>query len=445
MKKILLWLVTLMLVATFSLVGCKAAPVAVEPVVEEEAPAVVEEVEEEVVTEVPVELVVMWGGWPEEQVTPLMDAFMQKYPNVRLRVERVPFSELYQTLDIRLGVRTSTPDIYSVDCSLTGYYVSGGHLLDLDPVYGDELNDFVEAAREAGTYQGKLYSAPFASSSQLLFYNKDLFEKAGIEPPAADVNQRWTWEKVVEVAKQLNDPAKGIWGLAIEQVDPYQILPLPQSKGAEVLSSDGFTATGYVNSPKYVEALQFYQKLFTDWKISPAGNLGTAGMGEIFGTGQVAMIIGGTWNLTSTGWARFPDLNWGSAPHPYFEGGKAVTPTGSWHIGINPRTAHIEEAINFVKFMTSDEIIKKWFELRGYCPTKTAVYDMMPDVFDSPAWKIVFYELGNTAVPRPLSPGYRYYQDIIQRGLLDIQTGADVQEMLDKAAADFDKAVEKYK
>ena len=61
---------------------------------------------------------------------------------------------------------------------------------------------FSRAAVAAGTYKGKLYSAPFATSSQLLFYNRALFKQAGIEPPAADVNKRWTWEQVVAAGQR---------------------------------------------------------------------------------------------------------------------------------------------------------------------------------------------------------------------------------------------------
>lgn len=67
---------------------------------------------------------------------------------------------------------------------------------------------YTKAAQDAASFRGKLYSAPFASSSQVLFYNRALFKAAGVEPPTLDVQNRWTWERVVDAARKMSDPAK---------------------------------------------------------------------------------------------------------------------------------------------------------------------------------------------------------------------------------------------
>lgn len=391
-----------------------------------------------------VELTIVWMGWPAEQVTPLMEKFEETHPNISLNVEPVPFGEIFQALEVRLSARSEDPDVYAVDGPLTGSYAVRDHVLDLSTVLGDEMDGFTQAAIDQGTYNGTLYSAPFASSSQVLFYNKDLFEAAGVEPPPADPEQRWTWEQVYEAAAQIANPDEEIWGIVIEQADrPYQILALPQSNGAEVIGPDGLTAEGYVNSPEFVEAIEFYQSLFTDG-LHPIGVDNTV-TPEIFGTGRAAMFIGGTWSFTQLP-DRYPDLNLGVAPHPYFAGGEPVTPTGSWHLGINPRTDDLEAASEFVRYMTTDlELREMWFGLRSYPPVRKALFDQMPEVFDTEGWQIVLYELNNTAVPRPATPGYREYEDILLQALVDIQLGADVEVRLTEAAQEIDAQLEKYR
>lgn len=390
-----------------------------------------------------VELSVVWTGWPEEQVKPIMDAFTKAYPNVTLKVERLPLAEIVPALEVRLGARNELPDIYMVDGPLTGSYAVRGHLLEVGPVLGDDLKNFTQAAIDQGSFNGKLWSVPYATSEQLLFYNIDLLKAAGIEPPPPDPAKRWTWEQVVDAARKINNPDKGIWGLIIEQPDrPYQILPLPQSKGAQVLSADGLKATGYVDSPKFIEAIEFYKKLFVDWKISPVG-IDSTKAPEFMGTGKVAFYVGGT--MTIPTFKRYPDLKYGVAPHPYFQGGKPVTPTGSWHVGINPRSKYLEICKTFVKFITRDDMMKLFFDLRGYPPVKKTVYAANPDVFNTDLWRLVQYELQNTAVPRPATPGYREYEDILRQALADIQQGADVTATLTKAAAKIDRELEKYK
>jgi len=391
-----------------------------------------------------VKLTVVWMGWPEEQVAPLMEMYQAAYPEIELAYERVPFADIFQTLEVRLAARSAEPDIYMVDGPLTGSYAARGHLLPLNDVYGEDINRFTPAALAQGTYDGMLYSAPMASSSQMLFYNADLFEAAGIEPPSSDVEERWTWEQVKEVAAQLVDPENEIWGVTLEQTDrPYQVLALPQSKGAEVIGPDGLTAVGYVDSPLFVEAIEFYQSLFTEG-LAPVGTDNTVNQ-ELFGTGRLAMLIGGPWNLVSFA-NNYPDLNWGVAPHPYFEGGEIVTPTGSWHIGINPRSAHLEEAAEFVRFMTLNTDVRiKWFELRGYVPVLTEIFEADIPAFQTDAYRIILYEASNTAVPRPATPGYREYEDILMQALGDVQLGGDVQEILHNAAVNIDVEFEKYK
>ena len=83
------------------------------------------------------------------------------------------------------------------------------------------------ATIDSGTYEGKLYSIPYATSSAALYFNKELFAKAGYEVP----KERWTWEQVAEAAAQIQETLRAmgyadVWGLVIEQIDrPYQLLP----------------------------------------------------------------------------------------------------------------------------------------------------------------------------------------------------------------------------
>jgi fructooligosaccharide transport system substrate-binding protein len=388
------------------------------------------------------ELDVVWMGWPEEQVNPLMDNFRETHPDITLNVERIPFNQLFETLEVRLAARNADPDIFITDGPLTGSYAVRGHLLDLS----DQIDQdrFTKAAIDQGSFDGKLYSAPFGSSSQLLFYNKQLFEAAGIEPPSADPAERWTWEKTVEVAKQLRDPANEVWGLVIEQSErPYQLLPLAQSKGGQAIGDDKLTAAGYIDSEPFVEAFTFYQKLFNEWDVSPKGVFDGALARELFGTGKAAMFLGVTYDLKNL--ESYPDIDWGVATHPYFEGGEAVTPTGAWHIGVNPRTDDMESAMTFVEWAMSDDLQRQWFGLRPYVPVLRAVYDLEAEALEHPGWQIARYELDNTAIPRPATPGFREYEDILRQAFRDIQTGAPVQETLSAAAQKIDRELAKYR
>jgi multiple sugar transport system substrate-binding protein len=385
----------------------------------------------------------IWIGWPDEQIRPMVEAFEKSAPDIRAPYERIPFAEMFQALEIRLGARTPEPDIYSCDSPLTASYAIRNHAMALDDVL--DRRRFARAGLDAATYKGKLYSAPFASSSQLLFYNRALFAKAGIEPPAADVQRRWTWDQVVAAGRKLADPAGNQWGLILEQAErPYQLLPFGQSLGGVALGEDGLKAGGYIDGPAFVEGFGFLQRLYTDFKIAPPGVFDNNITPDLFGSGRTAMFIGGTWNLDTFA-QKYKELDFGVAPHPYFAQGKPVTPTGSWHLAVNPRTRNRDAAARFIRFMTSDDLQLMWFKLRPYPPVLLSVWDRLPEVFDTPAWRIVRYELDNTAVPRPATPGFREFEDLLRLTLRDMQSGGDVKQMLTQTAQKIDRELQKYR
>lgn len=389
------------------------------------------------------ELSAPWMAWPENQVQPLMDAF-EAETGIRVSAERLPIAELFRTLEIRLTARTSDPDVFLVDGPLTASYAIRGHLLDLTPHFADRFDEFLPAAIEQGTFDGRLYAAPMATSSQILYYNRALFEAAGLEPPSSNPEDRMTWEETLEIARQLTDRSAGQFGLAFENINPYQLLPLPQSRGVEVIGEDGLTATGYVDSDGFVEVMEWFQQLHGDDGVAPAGGFITGTTQQMFGNGQIAMLVGGTWNIV--GFQQFADLDFGAAPHPYFEGGTPVTPTGSWHIGINPRTDNMDEALAFVEWLMRHDTNELWFELRGNPPALASMWSEHADTtFAAPAWQIVQYELANTAVPRPATPAFREYEQFLRTAMQDIQTGADVRRALEQAAQNIDRETRRFR
>ncbi|WP_171060774.1 sugar ABC transporter substrate-binding protein [Poseidonocella sp. HB161398] len=387
-------------------------------------------------------LSVPWMGWPDEQVAPLMDAF-EEASGIGIEYERLPITELFNTLEVRLSARNGLPDAYLVDGPLTASYAARGHLMALDGLMEGELGRYVPSTLVQGSYDDTLYALPLGTSSQVLFYNKAHFAEAGLAEPSADPADRMTWEALLELATALTGKA-GEFGFAFENTNPYQLLPLPQSWGAEVIGPDGLTATGYVDSQGFIDAMTWYQELFTRHKVAPAGTFEGGIMQEMFGSGQVSMMVGGTWNLE--GLKRFADLDFGVVPHPYFASGKPVTATGSWHLGINPRSANLEAAKAFATWLSTPQAMDLFFSLRQYPPALEQIWEERAGTtFVDPAWEIVQYELANTATPRPITPGYREYEEFLRGAMRDIQGGADVAESLARAAASIDREMRKYR
>ena len=137
-------------------------------------------------------------------------------------------------------------------------------------------------------------------------------------------------------------------------------------------------------------------------------------------------------------------------PTPYFAGGKPVTPNDSWHLGVNKNSANLEAAVKLIKFMTLGDGQDEWIKNVDTGPVlkrTTKAIDSSPTNANFPdsLRRLAAFEVGNTAIPRPTTPGYTEYQDILTKANSDIRLGQPVKAALDDAAAQIDRALQKYR
>lgn len=363
--------------------------------------------------------------------------------DITFKDEQLPFGQIFSTIEVRLQARNELPDVFIVDGPLTASYTARGHLAPLDDIVKDAAGRYTAPALAQGVVNDHLMSLPLENSTVVMLANLDLFEKAGVTPPSDDPAKRWSWDEVRQAGKAIARPDEGIWGFGFHYSDsPYMILPMPQSLGAVAISKDGVTATGYVDSAPFVEAISVYGKLFTD-RIAPAGVYNYNIALEMFVTGKVGMFIGVMSDVTAA--ANRKDLKWSTAPMPYFPKGRPVTPTGSWHLGINPRTRNREAASMFVKALSTSKYVEAYFSLRQNPPVLEESWTTLQAQLSTPGWKIARHEILNTAVPRPVMPGWLEYDSILRLALREIQGGADVGPRLHTAALQMDRELKKYR
>ncbi|MEP3300020.1 MAG: sugar ABC transporter substrate-binding protein [Pseudoruegeria sp.] len=362
---------------------------------------------------------------------------------VSIETELLPFGQLFSAIEVRLQARNENPDLFYVDGPLTASYTVRGHLAPLDEILPNASEIYTSAALQQGTVDGKLMSVPVESSTVVMLVNNALFEQAGIDAPTNDPDDRWTWEQVADAGKTISALGEDTWGFNFHFGDsPYMALVMPQSKGATLIGEDGVTATGYVNSPEFIEAISAYSALYSEG-IAPAGMYDYSLALELFLNGKVGMFAGVVSDAVAA--SKRDGLDFTVAPLPYFEGGTPVTPTGSWHIGINPRTEHPEEAALLVQTLAQPEFVAAYFEARANPPVLNSVWDSLSTQMDDPLWTLARYEINNTAVARPSIGGWLEYDSILRNALREIQGGADVEERLNAAAAEMDRELQKYK
>jgi len=392
-------------------------------------------------------LTLSWNG-----VEDVIEVFEAENPDINVEAEMVPFNALFEQIQVRLGANSPDPDVISVDVPLVAGYGLRNWLLPLDDVFTEEERaDWLEAALEAGTYQGNLLAAPVSTSTQLLFYNADLFAKAGITPPGED--ERWTFEYIAQIAPQLTfdedgDGVTDIWGFTWEQTNRiYQLQPMPEGLGGDAIGEDGLTVDGVINAQPWIDAFTYYSDMFNVLKAAPPDD--TVPASDLFAAGKLSMYIAGPWNIN-----RFIReeiaFNWGVSRHPYFEAGEIVTPTGSWHIGVNRNTEQAEAATRFVRWISTGKGAETWWRIgSGDFPAQKSVlalFETDEQFAEPPAsyLRVAADEATVNPVPRPVTPGYLEYEQILQNTFDDIRNGANVEEALNLAVERIESEMVKY-
>ncbi len=363
---------------------------------------------------------------------PVIAAFEAQNPDIIVEYESVPFNDLNNIIQIRIGGGESSPDIYTADQPRISALASRGLLADLTDDVGDISSLFWPSSIDASTVDGRLYALPVSTSSQLLYYNVDLLEAAGLELPSMDPADRLTWEQVVEMGRAAQ-VAGATYGVMLDQVNRiYQVQPLPESLGGGPgVAPDNELQPAFTNEA-WIEAMTFYGSLFEEG-LAPRG-VPVSQTRDLFINGQVALWVGGPWWLPLF---SNSDVEFGVAPHPYFENGVPVTPTGAWSWGMNPNTEHPKEALAFLMFATmSDEGALATAQGFPLPPANIQVFNtyyaenqIVPGVEN-----LILYELENTARVRAKTRGYIQFEEVIGQAIEDIRNGADVASTLESAS-----------
>ena len=378
--------------------------------------------------------------------------FEKQNPDIKVNIEMLPTKNIFEVVEVKLGSGEKTPDVLFVDAPLVMAYSVKQYLESLTDYFTEEeLSQFVDVCRNYCTVDDVLYAIPFTNSSQVLYYNTRMFDEAGIPHLSKDPADRLTWEEVVEIAKKLTIDKDGdgnpeVFGLGIGQVSrPFQMLTMPESLGGQPIGEDG-TVTGVLTTDAWIEACQFIQDMFNKWNVAPKG-VSAQDMLAYFVSERLAMLVGPDYNYLS--YSQTDGMTWDFAPYPYFEDGVPVTPTGSWTLGVNKNSEHKDAAVRLIKFLTLNPVCIEWFKMDGHLPpNKTTLeyintnpaYDEWPNtIFD-----LLQYESQNTAVARPLSPGYLEYENMLTTVFEDIRNGADVRSTLEQAEVRIDRAISKY-
>ncbi|MET7358477.1 sugar ABC transporter substrate-binding protein [Streptomyces sp. NPDC005562] len=347
-----------------------------------------------------------YGMWDPAQVPgmeKIIAAFEKVNPRISVRIELTPWASYWTTLKTSMRGGTA-PDVFWMNAVNIQLYASSGVL---EPLSGHIKADATPVDRHPRalvrlySYRGTQYGLPKDFDTIGLWYNKQLFDKAGIPYPDAD----WTWDDVRDAAAELTDPHRRVHGFAAEMDRQMKIYPAVCGAGGYVIE-DGRSGFG---DDRSIEGLRFLTDMI-DRGWSPPQSAMTESVGRVrYWSEKVAM----NYDLSAMAGQMY------AVPALKDHGGIAVLPKGRRRATIIHGLANVISAKSrkkaaawkFVHFMAGREAAeiqaKAGVTISSYEGTQDAWLTSMPE-FDLKH----FIEMQKYGVPYPSSRNTAVWENL---------------------------------
>ncbi len=230
------------------------------------------------------------------------------------------------------------------------------------------LNSFYPTLMENGRTAGKTWGIPFQRSTIVMYYNKDAFRAAGLDPNQPPA----TWEEMVAMGKKLTKADGSQWGVMIPSTGyPYWMFGALTMQNGQVLMNGAGNET-YFDHPAVVQSLAFWKDLGEVHRVMPQGTIEWGTLRQNFLEGKTAIMWHSTGNLTAV--KNNAKFDFGVAMLPASK--RRGTPTGGGNFYIFKKTTPAERkaAMRLIKFMTSPERSAQWSMQTGYMGVSPAAY-----------------------------------------------------------------------
>ena len=381
-------------------------------------------------------------GEEREVLDAQVEDFNAMQDEVKVEAVRLPEGSYNEQVSAA-ALAGDLPDLLDFDGPFLYNYAWAGHLTPLDPYVSLDLyKDLLPSIIAQGTYGDNLYSLGTFDSGLALWANKAYLEEAGVRIPTG-IEDAWTLDEFNDALAKLQ---------ALDEVEyaidfkmnygqgewySYGFSPIIQSWGGDLIDrTDYQSAEGVLNGPEAVEAMTWFQSLFSDGyaNVKPAAD------DAFYGDKSSALAFVGHWMWTPHSEGLGDDLI--LLPMPMF-GDAAATGMGSWNWGITSQSENPEAAYKFLAYLMEPEQILRMTNANGAVPARMSALAASELFGEGGPLNVFVQQLeGGVAVPRPITPAYPTITESFAEATQNIVTGADVQEELDKTVKKIDQDIE---
>ncbi|MBE9916541.1 sugar ABC transporter substrate-binding protein [Paenibacillus donghaensis] len=294
-----------------------------------------------------------------------------------------------------------------------------------------KIDDFYKGLFNYGKIDGKLYGIPAGFTTRVVYYNKKMFDAAGVPYP----KDGWTWDQFQEIAQKLSDKSKKQYGFGVRaENDTYDLQGLVWSNGGSFISPDGKTIDGYMNSKETAEAIQMFGDMVKNGSAVLTGGKGQQSGDDIFKAGKIAMWESGIWPLESF---RKAGIDVGTVEMPAFQGKPVKGVLAESALSIAKDSKQKDLAWEFIKFYVSDASIK--MRVADLPVRQSVVTELKKD--QDPLYK-PYYTMLERSDNTPaflLNPKWNEVNRQLSAAIESVMHGGNAQEVLNQAVKDSER------
>ena len=383
-----------------------------------------------------------------EGLTPhfkIIEMFEAENPDIQVQLEPVGSGDYYARILTQIAAG-DPPDLLQIGDDAVPMFVDRGAFVPLDDFiasqnYPLDTSIYLPGVMEPGKWEGVQYLLPKDFSPMAIYYNKKLFDAAGVAYPV----EGWTWDDLLATAQALtkSDASGNVvqWGIQLPGPWTTGFEYWVAAAGGSLISEDGASFVGYMDSPEVQNAVQFYADLYNKHKVAPPpADMNAFGGGNSeFDNGTAAMRLFGRW--PQSGMKENPNIDLGVAPLPAGAQRAGVLFWGGF--GISSLSDNPEAAWRFLRYYTGAEGAQVWKDWA--LPTVKSVAEES-GLSTDPIEGVWLNELNHLA-PRAyvFTPYWGQTADPALRRVLEsaiLDPNANIPELLATAAQEAQSALE---
>jgi multiple sugar transport system substrate-binding protein len=334
------------------------------------------------------------------------------------------YGEYMQRIELALAAGTEV-DLLELSSTNFQHFAEQGFLAPLSEAPESLPSGYLEPALEAFTLGDELYALPSMVNTEALYYNRDLFEQAGLDDP----QELEGWSDLFEIAGQITE-ATGEPGLCLD-TSPYVFALYAQSSGARLVEAD--RSDTRLDGPEVISLAEELQALFESGAAALPEELETGACYIAFGQGRAAMAIAGSWfeDLIAN---DFQGLNYGVSLLPGGETGVQSLLYASGY-AVSANTQH-EEARIAIDCMNRTENLLRQYEAGGRLPARAGLASEIRS--ETRPYATVFYKAAGHSVSYPYwGPAHEAVYAALRTALSRVYHGEDVASSFGEGAAEI--------